>query len=148
MLGEIMNEIRFLAMKSEEFASTPSLSGILNQEECFTIFMNLNNPGSLPMPLHLSSCRNQRIMACFSRPVNGGRSTINEGIYCLRDVENEALILEEAFINKEFPFFVDRAIIFRGFVLAGMVIPEYVSFIIIIIILFGNEILKNRSYYL
>ena len=127
MLGEIMNEIRFLAMKSEEFASTPSLSGILNQEECFTIFMNLNNPGSLPMPLYLSSCRNQRI-ACFFRPVNGGRSTINQGIYCLRDVENEDLILKEAFIQKVLLFFVDRAIIFRGFVLAGMVIPECVRF--------------------
>ncbi len=111
-------------MKPEEFVSTPALSGILTQEESFAILMNLNNPGSLPMPLHLSSCTIQR-SAFSSRLKNGGRSTINGGTYCLRNILNETLILKEPFINKMTSFLVHQPVILKGIVLAGMVIAEY-----------------------
>jgi len=115
-------------MKPEEFASSPALSGILTQEESFVILMNLNNPGSLPMPLHFSSCSNQRI-AFSSRLENGGRSTTTDGIYCLRQIENEALILKEPVDNIfHTAFKVDKEIVIKGFVLAGMVLAEYVRF--------------------
>ncbi len=86
--------------------------------------MNLINPGRLPMPLHLSSCRNQR-NALLSRPENGGRSTINGGIYCLRNVENEALIVKEPILNQMISFVVNQPVIFKGVVFAGMISAEY-----------------------
>ena len=91
MLGDIINEIRFLSMTSEEFASTPVLSGILEEKECMAIFMNLNNPGSLPMPLHLSSSKTQRRRAGNTFPYSsaikhGERSTKHYGIYCVRQL--------------------------------------------------------------
>jgi len=115
-------------MKPEEFASSPTLSKILTQEECFAISMNLNTPDSMPMPSYLSSCRIQRrdlihLTSTFSTlPKNGGRQ--NDGIVCLRNVENEALILKEPFIRKVASFRVDQAIIFKGVLLAEMVLAE------------------------
>ena len=124
MLGEIMNEIRFLAMKPEEFASTPALSGILTQEESFAILMNLTNPDSLPMPIHLPSCRDQR-SACLFHRENGVQSMLNDGFYCLRNIDNMALTLTEPFINKVTSFAVNRAVIFKGVIFAGMFAAEY-----------------------
>jgi len=117
-------------MKPEEFASSPSLSGILTQEERFAISVNLNNPDSLPMPLHLSSCRDQRrelidVSPTLSTPLKNGER-LNDGIICLRNVENGALILKEPFIRKVASFRFDQAIIFKGVILADMVLAEYV----------------------
>ena len=128
MLGNIVGDIRFLAMKPEEFASSPALSGILTQEESFAILMNLNNPGGWPMPLHFSSCTIQR-SAFSSRLKNGGRSTTTDGIYCLRQVKNEALILKEPIADlSDTIFMVDKEIVIKGIVFAGMVLYEYESF--------------------
>ena len=120
----------------------PSLSGILTQEECFAISVNLINPCSLPvMPLHLSSCRNQR-SALLSRLENAEQPTISGGIYCLRNFENESLIVKEPFLNNIFPFVVNRPVIFKGDVFAGMILAEHE------IILSYNIIFINNPYWL
>ena len=139
MLGDLINEIRFLSMTSEEFASTPVLSGILTEKECMAIFMNLNNPGSLPMPLHLSSCKTPRRQASSVFPVsasainNGERSTKNHGIYCVRQVENKRF----AFLKAAMPvstsrynltgvtsFSVDHEVTIKSIIIAEMVLNE------------------------
>ena len=132
MLGEIIDAVRFLVMKPEEFASSPALSGILTNEECMAIVVNsFNNPSSLPMPLHLSSCRNQR-RSFSSRRENGGRSSINDGIYCLRMVQDERLDLADRPNHPmSISFVVDQAIIFKGVVLSGIVLAEYEFFVFV-----------------
>ena len=146
MLGDIINEIRFLSMSSEEFASTPVLSGILEEKECMAIFMNLNNPGSLPMPLHLSASRDHRGSSFFSRREHGGRSRLTDGIYalfendfqealclleepelcCIRHFD-DALTWKEPFAQGGTTFVTDKEIIIKGVVFAGIVLAEYVT---------------------
>jgi len=60
-----MNEIRFLAMTHEEFASYPARSGILTKEEYCDISMNLVEPidginSPWPLPPQFSDRRRQR----------------------------------------------------------------------------------------
>jgi len=142
MLGDLINEIRFLSMTSEEFASTPVLSGILTEKECMAIFMNLNNPGSLPMPLHLSSIRTQRRPASstfsYSSATNSGeRSTKNPGISCvIRKVKNGCF----GFLKADMPvgslspwyhltgvtsFIADQDVKIKGIIIAEMILNEY-----------------------
>ncbi len=142
MLGDIINEIRFLSMTSEEFASTPVLSGILEEKECMAIFMNLNNPGSLPMPLRLSSCRTQRRRAGNTVPSssgikNGEISTKHNGVYCVRKLlENRFFVLKDPTMDRlssfcsttlTTSFTVSKDITVKGFIIAEMVIDEYAN---------------------
>jgi len=61
MLGKmIISHIRFLAMTPEEFATSPACSGILTNEECLSVFMNLNSRVHFIMPIQLSLSRNRR----------------------------------------------------------------------------------------
>lgn len=142
MLGDIINEIRFLSMTSEEFASTPVLSGILTEKECMAIFMNLNNPGSLPMQLHLSSCKTQRreassTFSSSSAINNGERSTKNPGMNCVRKVKNACF----GFLKADMPtgslspwyhvtgvtsFTVDKDVKIKGIIIAEMILNEYI----------------------
>lgn len=147
MLCEILKGVRFLAMKPEEFASTPALSEILTEEERFAIFMNLSKLDSFPMPPHLSSCRNLRGSSYFSRREHGGRSTIVDGIYVLRDFKHVTLALrkpsnhlarsviyenfwaiwptlEEPYAKGCTTIMVDKEIILKSIVFAGMVLAE------------------------
>jgi len=157
MLGEIVNGIRFLAMNPEEFASSPARSGILDKDEAFNIFMNLINPDSLPMPLHLSSSRDLRGSSFFSRREHGGRSRLTDGIYTLFDSEHDVLTLKEPelswrirrvddatwkepFAQGGTTFVTDKEIIIKGVVFAGIVLAEYVTiFTIFFFILFFSN---------
>lgn len=139
MLGDLISEIRFLSMTSEEFASTPVLSGILTEKECVAIFMNLNNPGSLPMPLHLSSCKmkrrgaNSSNFSSSSAIYNGERSTKSQGIYCLRQMKNDCFefIKDPYFFGPWSPltgmtsFFVDQDVTIKGIIIAEMILNQY-----------------------
>ena len=130
-MSGVLSEIRFLSMTSGEFATSPVLSGILSQEECMAIFMNLNNPGSWTFPLNLSACKTPRRQASstFSSSIelrNGGRSTNNIGICCLLQIDNESLYHIEPSVNFITSFTVDNAVIIKGIVIAPLlVLDEY-----------------------
>jgi hypothetical protein len=122
-------------MKLEEFTSSPSLSGILTEEERSAIFTNFVNPHSLPIPHHLSSCKNYRGASYFSIREHGGRSALKDGIYCVRDVEEGAFISKKPFSYSSTTFTVDKEIAIEGFVLAEMVLAKY-EIIFVLFILF------------
>jgi len=124
VLGDIIGEIRFLSMKPEEFASSPVLSGILTEKECFVIYQNLINPRSLPMPHHMSSCRKQRR---FSPEVNSGESRINtnEFFYCIRKIKNEIFLQKRGKVDLVTEFTANQTIKIKGIILTEILTEKY-----------------------
>ena len=112
MLNEIIYEVRFFTMTSEEFSSSPALSGILTERECMAIFMNLNNPGSWPDPPRLSTCRTPR----------------KKEIRCIRQVEIETRVFVEAKLVICIPFTADQDVMIKGIVIAPTVLEKYFFF--------------------
>ena len=60
VLTSVIAHIRFLTMTSEEFATSPAVSGVLTEAECLAVLMNLSSRDKWPMPPTLSTCRQQR----------------------------------------------------------------------------------------
>ncbi len=106
MLNEIIYEVRFFTMTSEEFSSSPALSGILTERECMAIFMNLNNSGSWPEPARLSICRTPR----------------RNEIRCLRPVENETRVPLEATACIIMNVTVDKNVMIKGLIIATVLV--------------------------
>jgi len=113
-------------MTSEDFASSPVLSGILNEKECMAIFMNLNNPDNIwPMPVGLSPSKNQRRASVFSSGSNS-RATgpTRKMCCCLRQIENETHFIKEPFDDFLTIITIDQSIILEGVVIAEIVLPN------------------------
>lgn len=121
MLKEIINQIHFLTMTSEEFASSPVHSGVLTENEWAAILVHLNNPdSSLPMPklpIHLSTNRNQR----QSRKVV---SRSNE-IRCLREITNETRVLLDSSFFSYATVTVDKNVMVTGIIIANTNLSKY-----------------------
>lgn len=108
MLNEIIYEIRFYTMTSEEFSSSPALSGILTERECMSIFMNINNPGSWPEPARLSTSRTPR----------------RNEIRCLRQIENERRVLLQAKDVMIMNFTADQDVMIKGIIIAPLALEK------------------------
>jgi len=52
-LGDTLYLIRYLTLSAAEFAAGPAQSGILLQQESFSILMNISCPGSWELPEHM-----------------------------------------------------------------------------------------------
>jgi len=106
----MINEIRFLIMTSEEFSSSPVLSGILSEKECLAIYQNINNPDSWPLPINLSSSRESR---------QSSLSSGSGGIRCLRRIENETRFLFEPNENIRVRLTADKDVMITGLIIAN-----------------------------
>jgi len=104
-------------MTSEEFASTPVLSGILSEKECLHIYQNINNPGSWPMPTDLSYSRKSRKSSLFS-----GSSQMQ----CLRLFEKKSFVALEPSSPFDVSLSVDKDVRITGIVIAPLF--KYVIF--------------------
>ena len=122
MLKKIIYKIRFLAMSSEEFASSPVHSGILTEYECLGVFVHLNNPdSSRPIPIFLSSSRNQR-----QSSYSASESDLIE-TYCLRHVENETRALLAPSNNLKITLTADKDVVITGIVIADTALSTYMT---------------------
>ena len=112
-------------MTSEEFASSPVHSGILTENEWAAIFVHLNNPdSSRPMPVYLSSSRNQRHKSSISLVLKAILGKIN----CLREVQNETRVLLEPSVDYSTTTLrVDKDVMITGIVLADTALSKYVN---------------------
>jgi len=111
-------------MTSEEFASSPVHSGILTENEWAAIFVHLNNPdSSRPMPIYLSSNRNQRQSSC----VVVSNSVLSSKLYCLREVHNETRVLLEPSVDYSTALSVDKDVMITGIILADTNLSKYVA---------------------
>ena len=60
MLGDTLYLIRYLTLSAAEFAAGPAQSGILLQQESFSILMNISCPGSWELPEYMAGMAEPR----------------------------------------------------------------------------------------
>ncbi len=107
-----MHDIRFLTMKSEEFSSSPVLSGMLTENECLALYQNINNPDSnWPIPIDLSSSRKPRKSSLESGPTE---------IRCLRKFEHRTFMILKPSDNLEVSLTVDKDVMITGIIIAPL----------------------------
>ena len=138
VLKEIIKEIHFLTMRSEEFASSPVHSGALTENEWAAILVHLNNPdSSLPMPIRLSTSRNQRQSVA---------SRLKEN-QCLREIRNETRVLLDFYSHVA--VMVDKNVMVTGIVIAVaecrfILVRDYMLLEFTMIILKQNSFVAHR----
>lgn len=54
LLGPCLQHVRFLALTPTQFSEHVAKSGLLSIEDCLVVLVNLNSPGQMPLPEHLS----------------------------------------------------------------------------------------------
>ena len=60
VLGDTLYLIRYLTLSAAEFAAGPAQSGILLQQESFSILMNISCPGSWELPEYMAGMAEPR----------------------------------------------------------------------------------------
>ena len=117
--------IRYLSLSAAEFAAGPAQSGILLQQESFSILMNISCPGSWELPDHMS-----RIAEPRSEPGGSGESEAvshcGSKHWCKRAMMQEPHCLNTSILDCSVTFTVDKDIYIHGIEVPSQVtdIPE------------------------
>ena len=125
VLQEAVYLIRYLSLSAAEFAAGPAQSGILLQQESFSILMNISCPGSWELPDHMA-----RIAEPRSEP--GGWTEVEVvadcGVkhWCKRAMMQEPHCLNTSILDCSVTFTVDKDIYIHGLEVPSQVtdIPE------------------------
>lgn len=60
LLGPCLQHIRFLAMQATEFSMHVTKSGLLRNDECLALLVNLSSPGEMPIPHGICTVKTPR----------------------------------------------------------------------------------------
>merc|ERR1719186_1022622 len=111
VLGDALYLIRYLALSAAEFAAGPAQSGILLQQESFSILMNISCPGSWELPDHMAKIAEARR--------NPGRvvevlQDCGSKHWCKRAMMQEPHCLNSSILDCSVTFTVDRDVWIHG----------------------------------
>lgn len=126
---------RFLTFTPSEFANGPAVSGLLTQEEGFTLLMNISSPGVTAVPEEFSQCRKKRqkeetrFSSSGSLDLrNASRRGDNTHIRC--DCAGEVVadvLLNEQLVDCSLSFAVDKNVCIYGMEVPTQLIPENIE---------------------
>merc|ERR1719412_2634755 len=128
VLQEAVYLIRYLSLSAAEFAAGPAQSGILLQQESFSILMNISCPGSWELPDHMA-----RIAEPRTEPGGGGETEVMSHCgsrhWCKRAMMQEPHCLNTSILDCSVTFTVDRDICIHGIEVPSQVteVPENVE---------------------
>lgn len=131
VLGECIGQIRFLTLSPTEFANSPAVSGLLAQEESFTLLMNISSPGVTPVPSPFCNNNKKRQKEQTpppSSPADLRRSSrIRENVQlrceCAGNVMTNILINEQL-VDCSLTFSVDGNVCIYGVEMPTQLIPQ------------------------
>merc|ERR1719412_806535 len=113
VLQEAVYLIRYLSLSAAEFAAGPAQSGILLQQESFSILMNISCPGSWELPDHMS-----RIAEPRTEPGGGGETEVMSHCgsrhWCKRAMMQEPHCLNTSILDCSVTFTVDKDMCIHG----------------------------------
>jgi len=123
VLGDAVHLIRYLALSAAEFAAGPAQSGILLQQESFSILMNISCPGSWELPDHMAKIAEARrdpgrvvevLQNCGSKH------------WCKRAMMQEPHCLNTSILDCSVTFTVDKDVWIHGIEVPSQVtdVPE------------------------
>ena len=128
VLNEAVYLIRYLSLSAAEFAAGPAQSGILLQQESFSILMNISCPGSWELPEHMAKIAEPR-----REPGRGGDgggahvlSDCGKKHWCKRAMMQEPHCLNTSILDCSVTFTVDKDVYIHGIEVPSQVtdVPE------------------------
>ena len=118
---KVLQYIRFLTMKPEEFNGGPAMSGLLTQEQAFAILTNILSPDKcLPLPDDFSTSRVTRNL----RGVGSEPDPILGRSRCIRHHEVQVPILNRGILDCAVTMTVDRNVCIYGVIVASQEFPR------------------------
>ena len=131
MLSEAVYLIRYLSFSAAEFAAGPAQSGILLQQESFSILMNISCPGSWELPEHMARIAEpRREPGRGSGPMEGATGHIltdcGKKHWCKRAMMQEPHCLNTSILDCSVTFTVDKDVYIHGIEVPSQVtdVPE------------------------
>merc|ERR1719436_991978 len=131
VLQEAVFLIRYLSLSAAEFAAGPAQSGILLQQESFSILMNISCPGSWELPEHMAKIaepRREPGRAAGAGPDTGGHVVADCGKkhWCKRAMMQEPHCLNTSILDCSVTFTVDKDVYIHGLEVPSQVtdVPE------------------------
>lgn len=109
--GEALFLIRYLVFTAAEFAAGPAQSGLLSQQESFSLLVNISCPGSWALPEHIS-----RISEIRRNPELQLEGSLDTGTryWCKRAMMQEPHCLNTSILDCSVTFTVDRDVFIHG----------------------------------
>ncbi|CAL4062311.1 unnamed protein product, partial [Meganyctiphanes norvegica] len=132
VLGDSITLIRFLSLTPAEFANGPAASGLLNQDECYTLLMNISSPGCLPLPQGFSPLTTSRQPPPPQRqrtPLRGDnevlRSLTGDELQqkCVYGGPVQDILVNEQLVDCALSFSVDRNVCIYGIEMPTQLLP-------------------------
>jgi hypothetical protein len=125
VLGDTLFLIRYLTLSAAEFAAGPAQSGILLQQESFSILMNISCPGSWELPEHMRDPPEPRkapgrVVEPAGLPLACSRH------WCKRAMMQEPPCLNTSILDCSVTFTVDKDVWIHGLEVPSQVtdVPE------------------------
>ncbi|KAK7026706.1 hypothetical protein SK128_019313 [Halocaridina rubra] len=126
VLGDCLGLIRFLTLSPQEFANSPAVSGILLQEESFTILMNISSPGVTPIPSPFSQSLKRRLKAPTPPPPHAAGASVSSGNFRCGCAENTLadILINEQLVDCSLSFSVDSDVCIYGIEMPTQCTPQ------------------------
>merc|ERR1719153_929855 len=124
VLGDAVYLIRYLSLSAAEFAAGPAQSGILLQQESFSILMNISCPGSWELPDHMKGIAKPRKDP--GRVVESPVLDLGSKHWCKRAMMQEPHCLNTSILDCSVTFTVDKDVWIHGIEVPSQVtdVPE------------------------
>jgi len=124
VLGDAVYLIRYLSLSAAEFAAGPAQSGILPQQESFSILMNISCPGSWDIPDHMAKIGEARRDP--GRAVELQLADCGKKHWCKRAMMQEPHCLNTSILDCSVTFTVDKDVYIHGLEVPSQVtdVPE------------------------
>lgn len=112
-------------MKPSEFANGPAVSGLLSQEESFSLLMNISSPGVATLPSTI--CENSKIRQKLPTPQ---RTESNYMVqlparkWCGCGGEMADILINEQLVDCSLSFSVNNGVSIHGMLIPTQILPE------------------------
>lgn len=117
---------RFLTLKPSEFANGPAVSGLLTQEESYSLLMNISSPGvtALPSPI----CKNNKVREKFPTPQRlESLLQCPARKWCACGGEMADILINEQLVDCSLSFSVNNSVSIHGVLIPTQILPDVVE---------------------
>lgn len=126
VLGDCFSLVRLLTLKPSEFANGPAVSGLLTQEESFSLLMNISSPGVASLPS--SICKNNKSRQKLPTPPKTESSSMMVQLparkWCACGGEVADILINEQLVDCSLSFSVNNNVSIHGMLIPSQILPE------------------------
>lgn len=119
---------RLLTLKPSEFANGPAVSGLLTQEESFSLLMNISSPGVATLPS--SICKNNKSrqkLLTFSRTESNTMRGFPGRKWCACGGQMADVLINEQLVDCSLSFSVNNSVSIHGMLIPSQILPDSID---------------------